>query len=188
MIKRQVVILALFVMLIGGCVMRGKGKPDKSCAPMEESEVAQEPQLNIRFIYNMCNDVARMKHFYSDLVGLKEIVYDSTYGWLVYQSEGFQMMFLKAELELPVAAEFAWQPGSGKGTLDAPSWGIAVPEDRFPEVYLRLKEAGVSMLEPEPQWRQACYWGLSVLDPMGNTVEIYTEPGEKPESTEWPAE
>jgi hypothetical protein len=30
------------------------------------------------------------------------------------------------------------------------------------------------------------YWGFTAMDPMGNTVEIYTIPAEKPETTTWP--
>ncbi len=36
-----------------------------------------------------------------------------------------------------------------------------------------------------PTWRQASYWGFTVLDPAGNTVEIYCAVKEKPANNEW---
>jgi len=41
------------------------------------------------------------------------------------------------------------------------------------------------MFNEEPEWRVDNYWGLTVKDPMGNTVEVYTIPKQKPESTTW---
>jgi hypothetical protein len=37
-----------------------------------------------------------------------------------------------------------------------------------------------------PTWRQASYWGWTVRDPAGNTVEVYWHPKEKPGEGETP--
>ena len=157
-------------------------------ATTEEKKVPKTPKINIRFLYIMCNDVAAMRHFYTDLIGLKEVAFkdDEEWGWLAYQCEGFQMMFMRAEKKLPVIEEWTWQPGYGGGPREGTSWGIEIPDEMFSTVVDRLRDAGVKALTDKPQWRQESYWGFSVMDPMGNTVEVYTEPKEKPESTEWP--
>jgi catechol 2,3-dioxygenase-like lactoylglutathione lyase family enzyme len=144
----------------------------------------------VKFIYNMCNDLEAMRTFYTDLVGLEQGSFrnDEEWGWLVYKSEGFEMMFFRAEKEISVRQEWACQPGYEGGTLEVTSWSIRIPEDAFPEVVSRVKSAGVRCLAEKPEWRQDCYWGFTAMDPMGNTVELYTEPKERPASTEWPSE
>jgi hypothetical protein len=49
-----------------------------------------------------------------------------------------------------------------------------MPEAEFADCYLRLREAGVRAFNEKPEWRRNSYWGYSVMDPMGNTVEVYT--------------
>lgn len=154
----------------------------------EEKKATEKPEINIRFIFNMCNDVESMRHFYTDLIGLKQGSFrnDKEWGWLVYKSEGFEMMFFRADKQLPVLREWAVQPGYEGGTLETTSWGIHIPEEMFGVVVGRLNSAGVKTFKDRAEWRQDSYWGFSVMDPMGNTVELYTEPKEKPASTEWP--
>lgn len=146
-----------------------------------------KPALNIRFIYSMCNDLEAVRHFYTELVGLEQGSFrdDEEWGWLVYESEGFEMMFFRADKELPVLKDWASQPGYEGGTLEVTSWSIHVPEEMFPAVVERLRSAGVKYFTKNPEWRQDCYWGFTVMDPMGNTVELYTQPKERPKSTEW---
>lgn len=86
---------------------------------------------------------------------------------------------------MPVIADFIWQPGDGTGTLDGISWAVEIPWEKFTETVKKLKEAGVRSMTENPEWRQDSYWGFSVMDPMGNTVEVYSTPPVKPEPTEW---
>ncbi len=152
-----------------------------------DSEKKKSPLINIRFIYNMCNDLEAMRHFYTDLVGLEQGSFrnDEEWGWLVYRSEGFEMMFFRASEKLTLHEKWASQPGYEGGTLEVTSWSIHIPENVFAEVVSRLTSAGVKSLNKKPDWRQDCYWGFTCMDPMGNTVELYTEPAERPASTEW---
>jgi len=153
-----------------------------------ESKDSGKRHAQMKFIYNMCNDLEAMRIFYTDLVGLEQGSFrnDEEWGWLVYRNEGFEMMFFRAEKEIPVQDEWASQPGYEGGSLEAVSWSICVTEESFPIVVERLKSAGARCLKERPEWRQDCYWGFSVMDPMGNTVELYTQPKERPRSTEWP--
>jgi catechol 2,3-dioxygenase-like lactoylglutathione lyase family enzyme len=152
------------------------------------SDAHDLPTVTVRFVFNVCNDIAATRRFYVELLGMREGSYMDTpeFGWLAVQCEGFQMMWFRADEEQPVPKEFTMQPGWEGGTLEGTSWAVGIPEDKFPEVYEKLREAGAPMLRAEPEWRQDSYWGLSVLDPMGVTVEVYTSPKERPESTEWP--
>lgn len=142
----------------------------------------------VRFVFHVCNDVAAMRRFYVELLGLGEAHFMDTeeHAWLSVDCGGWQMMWFRADEEQPVPTEFAMQPGWRGGTVEATSWGVGIPKERFAEVLAALTRAGVPMFKPEPEWRQDSYWGLSVRDPMGVTVEVYSTPAEKPESTTWP--
>ena len=96
------------------------------------------------------------------------------------------MMFFRSDEKLPVETKFSFQPGWEGGELDKISWAIEIPEDKFKEVYEKLKaDKSVKFFKDKPDWRQESYWGISVLDPMGYTTEVYNSPKNKPESTTW---
>ncbi|MCX6645250.1 MAG: VOC family protein [bacterium] len=145
------------------------------------------PRVNIRFLFAMCNDIPAMRKFYSDLLGMQEVSYmnDEGFGWLCYQCEGFQFMFFRTHGRIPLIENWTWQPGYEGGGFDALSWAVEIPETEFADYYRRLKDAGVKAFSEKPEWRQGSYWGYSVMDPMGNTVEVYTSPKVKPDSDEW---
>jgi catechol 2,3-dioxygenase-like lactoylglutathione lyase family enzyme len=146
-----------------------------------------QPNISIRFIYSFCNDVRSIRHFYTDLIGLKEVSFKDTdeWGWVVYQSEGFQFMFFRAENQIPIIKDWTLQPGYEGGTRAGISWSILIPEEFFPETVKRLIDDGVKNLKGKPEWCQDSYWGFAVMDPMGNTCEIYCEPKTRPQTTEW---
>ena len=141
----------------------------------------------IRFLYLMCNDVAAVKAFYVDLLGMTAGGFADTkeFGWLCLKCDGFEAMFFRADAKLPVADTFASQPGWQGGTLEVPSWSVLVAEDAFPGIVAKLKAAGAPRFRETPQWCQDSYWGFPVRDPMGNTVEVYTSPKARPASTTW---
>ncbi len=154
----------------------------------EGSDMTDEnntPNVNVRFIFNYCNDPAAMRVFYSEIIGLKEAAFDEEQGYLVYQCEGFQMVFFRAENELTPLEDWADQPGYKEGTFEVTSWAVEVPEGDFAETVERILDSGAAVLKDAPEWRMDNYWGFTVMDPMGTTVEIYTIPAEKPETTTW---
>jgi catechol 2,3-dioxygenase-like lactoylglutathione lyase family enzyme len=152
-------------------------------------EVAEKkiPKINVRFIFSMCNDIDAMRHFYTDLLEMEEQAYYSTeeFGYLSYPCEGVYLMFFYSGQDAPVFEEWAWQPGYEGGNLHVTSWAIEIPEADFSASVKRLKDAGVKIFSENPEWRQDSYWGFSVADPQGNTIEVYTSPKEKPASIEW---
>lgn len=146
------------------------------------------PQVNVRFVYNFCNDLGAMRRFYTELLGLDEAAYSEEHRYLCYQSEGFQFMFFRGESEAATVKEWAVQPGGGSGTAEVTSWSVEVPEADFGATVQRLLEAGVPVQGDlkAPDWRQGCYWGITVMDPAGITIEVYSAPKERPASTTWP--
>jgi catechol 2,3-dioxygenase-like lactoylglutathione lyase family enzyme len=140
------------------------------------------PRARFRFVFNVCNDVAAMRRFYVDILGFEEEAYMDTpeFAYLSVRSDDWEAMWFRADARLPVATEFASQPGWEGGTVEATSWAVWVPEERFGAVREALAAAGASFYHSEPAWRQDSYWGLSVLDPMGVTIELYTVPAERP--------
>ncbi|MCK6480721.1 MAG: VOC family protein [Planctomycetes bacterium] len=146
------------------------------------------PPARFRYHFNSCNDLGAMRRFYVELLGMRERSFrDGPDGaWLSVDGGGFEVMWFRSAAGLPVPAAFASQPGWEGGTAEASSWGLAIPEERFAGVWRSLRDAGVPLFRPVPEWRQDSYWGLSVLDPMGVTVEVYCAPRERPATTEWP--
>lgn len=135
-----------------------------------------------RFIFNVCNDVAAMRRFYVELLGLEEAAFMDTpeFAYLSVEAGGFEVMWFRADDELPAPTEFACQPGWEGGTLETTSWAVFIPEERFETVRQALLSAGVPLFEQEPAWRQDSYLAVSALDPMGVTVEVYTVPSSPP--------
>ena len=147
------------------------------------------PTVNIRFLHVPCSDVGAMKDFYADHLGMEVSTYrdDEQFAWCVLQSEGLQLMFHR-HADVPAGpAGFAWQPGDGAGNRMVMSIGLSVPETDFRAAIDALREAGTEAATPEPTWRQDSYWGWTVRDPGGNTVEVYCSVAERPESTTWVA-
>jgi catechol 2,3-dioxygenase-like lactoylglutathione lyase family enzyme len=149
----------------------------------------QQPAVSIKYIYVYVNEIDAMRHFYTDLVGLDEGAYrnDEKWGWLTYNCGSLEFMCFRAVRPLPVPEEFAAQPGWEGGQLPSISWSVSVPEAQFTEAVQRLKSDGVKSFAEQPFWAQDSYWSFPVLDPMGNTVELFCEVKERPASTEWPA-
>lgn len=148
----------------------------------------EKPAARLGMVFSYCNDLEAMRRFYTDLIGMAQRGYSAEYGFLTYTFAGGEMMFFASDEELPVNTEWGDQPGYQGGTLKVTSWAIDVPESLFPEVIKRLNQAGVKSHTDDPEWRFESYWGINVMDPMGNTVELYSIPAEKPASPTWSGE
>lgn len=139
----------------------------------------------IGFVYMMCNEIEAIRYFYTDLLGFKELGHKEG-AYVMYVSQGLQVIWFRAYEPAPVLSDFAMQPGWQGGKLEVTSFSLQVPPAAFAATVERLRAAGVPAFAPLPEWRQDSYWGYPVLDPMGNTIEVYSTPAEKPDSTEWP--
>jgi catechol 2,3-dioxygenase-like lactoylglutathione lyase family enzyme len=145
-----------------------------------------EPKISIRYLFNHTADLEATRAFYTEMIGLKETAFEAEWGFLCYQCEGFELMFFRAENGRPAEpGGWASQPGYQGGSIEAISWAIGVPEELFRDVVNRLKAAEQKAFAPDPEWRQNSYWGYTVMDPNGITVEVFSAPAKPPASTEW---
>lgn len=131
----------------------------------------QEPaKFRIQTLFYWCNDVAPMRHFYTELLGFEETYYksDDEVGWLNYHIDGVDVVFMRGSEPLPIQSKWAKQPGYQGGQAEVSSWIIAVPPEQFDSVIARLQDAGVPSYQVSPSNNQ-----FFVQDPMGTTVEIY---------------
>jgi len=145
----------------------------------------------LAFVYNYVRDLAAVRRFYTELVGLPEKAYDERYGYLCYKTGALEFMFFRAEGDVPPppgGGEWALQPGYDGGRAAVTSWSILVAAEAYAATVARLKAANVPRWRDAPDWRVDSYWGFTVRDPAGNTVEVYVIPAAKPASTAWPAE
>lgn len=189
---KKTTLLVLAIILAAGCC------PFRKCTkevPMpEETQIQPEvetPRVNLKFMFSVCNDVDAMRNFYTDLLGMQENAYykaeDGSFGYLSYMSVGgIEIDFFYIGKEAPPLTEWAWQPGYEGGSIPVTSWAIEIPADDYKATIKRLQDAGVKAFTENPEWRLDSYWGFSVMDPQGNTIEVYTMPKTKPASPEWP--
>jgi hypothetical protein len=93
---------------------------------MADEKKPDAPTINIRFLFNFCNDVEAVRRFYTDLLGMKQGSFknEKEWGWVVYRSQGLELMFLRADEKdkLPIPEGFAAQPGWAGGTRVVTSW------------------------------------------------------------------
>ncbi|MDD4664150.1 MAG: VOC family protein [Caldisericia bacterium] len=140
--------------------------------------MSEPKKANLKFLYLLANDLKALRHFYSDLLNMQENSYyeDEQFGWLSYHADGIEMDWFRTEKPLPVIEEWAMQPGYPGGTKEVISWSIEIDEGVFPDLIEKIKLEKIPVFQEKPEFRQDSYWGFSVKDPMGNTVELYYVP------------
>lgn len=136
----------------------------------------QQGKPAIKFFYIYANDLEKMRDFYTGILGLPELscVIDPDFGWINYNMGGFEFMIFKTDKQIPVLSQWQGQPGYPGGTGYLPSWSVFIDNTCFESVVQKCKHAKLKTFSEVPEWRQDSYWGFTVADPMGNTVELYT--------------
>jgi len=129
------------------------------------------PHYSTLFIY--VNDINDMRDFYTDIIGMEETFFDNDRGWLTYDSNGLQLVMIRAAAPLPVNEDWAKCPGyADSGEAEIPSWVLTIPDIRFDVVIQHLKDGKAPLLgdiqEPQPGHRQ-----VMTRDPMGTNIEVY---------------
>jgi hypothetical protein len=104
-------------------------------------------QIRLHTVFRWCNDVAAMREFYSDLLGLQESFYrnDDEHGWLTYQA-GTQLVFMRGTNPIHAVSGWAKQPGYGGGEAEIDSWLITYSKAAFEMVKERIEASGVVQL------------------------------------------
>ncbi len=136
----------------------------------------------VRFLYVPANDLATMRDFYTDRIGLKEIYFQAGEA-LGYDCDGFQFTVLAAAGVAQIG-DWATQPGWRGETSPLISWSIELGEDEFQNAVELTLAAGDKSLNAVPQW--VGYWSYPVKDPMGNTVELAWPDETSGQTAQWP--
>ena len=127
-------------------------------------------QIRVHTLFRWCNDVAALRHFYSEILQLNETFYrdDEKYGWLTYQVDSVQLVFMRATNPLPLLPDWAKQPGYAGGSAEVDSLLLVVDDAAALQTFVdRLQTANIPMNDGIDASRQCV-----VRDPMGWTVEI----------------
>lgn len=126
--------------------------------------------MNLNTNFDWCNDIAAMREFYTDILGLKETFYNAEHGWLTYQVGPTMLAFMTAPEPVSVASEWAVTPTIGMGTAHVTSWVIELSVDEFQSRLDRIRAAGIVMhLLPDSLQARVMF----VRDPMGKTIELF---------------
>lgn len=130
---------------------------------------------SVRFLYLYCNNLAAVRHFYTDLLQMKETFFAAGEA-LAYSCDHLQFTVFQTDQKLPVTKDWAMQPGWEGGTQTRVSWSVECNEEAFKTAFTRLKEEGIASFHDSPKW--VGYWSYPVRDPMGHTVELTCPDGE----------
>jgi hypothetical protein len=144
---------------------------------MHQSKITDTEQSNTMklvspFIFNICNDVDKMRFFYTELLGFQELGYKKG-AFVDYKFKETTIMFSAKEDIFSDMKSYSDRHQNGSEPI---SWSIEVEEDLFPELLNKLCKSGVKTLQKVPAWNHDGFWSFSVLDPMGNNIQIYMEP------------
>lgn len=131
----------------------------------------------IHTLFQWCNDVSQMREFYSDVLGLGETYFlnDDKHGWLTYEVEGLQLVFMRGSKPLPVESVWARQPGWIEGTAETASLLLQVSVADFHSVVERARARNVKIFDQEPRTVTGQQLSHFMMDPMGITIELYCE-------------
>ena len=140
------------------------------------------PKAHLKFLFLMANDLQQIEQFYKTLSVTSEGEIENGY---LCVNLGISIIYFKADYDIALIKEFAWQPGYEAASGNLTSWSLEYPEAGFKAAYSNLKKSKYNLLKPKPEWRRDSYWGLTVQDPMGNTMELYCLPAAKPNDTDW---
>lgn len=145
-------------------------------------------ETKFHFIYIPVKDVSAMREFYTGLIGIEDASYTETEnnGSLIYKFDGMHIVFYRAKQDLPQDIKWAWHYGWDGGEAEQICWSVYIEESRFADIIAKALKAEVEAHAEKPDWRMDCYWGFNVKDPMGYTVELYTQPDVRPDNAEWP--
>ncbi len=140
----------------------------------------------VNTIFSWCNDVARMRHFYSEVLGLHETYFDAGPGWLTYDCSGVQLVFIRGSKPVPQVEGWARQPSWREGTAEVASLVLQLPLHAFQTAIARAQHAGSSVeLHPTGvSGTSSTTLQAFLRDPMGTTIEIYCEAGKEQQQSQ----
>ena len=136
----------------------------------------------VKFIYLFCNDLAAMRHFYTNLLGLHEIYFSDGQS-VAYDCDGLQFTIMFDPDVKAASNGWGWQPGWQEGQNRVVSWSVVLVDEVFKTAVTKLTLSGIDAFYDKPQWKG--YWSFPVKDPMGNTTEIVWPLQPEPTNKVW---
>ncbi len=133
--------------------------------------------LHLNTIFRWCNDVEKMRQFYTECLGLNETYFknDHEHGWLTYQLSEVQLVFTRSDEPLSESNLFAKNPAYRDGETHETSWVIEVEPVDFKPIVEKIKQNGYPIYNDGPYSNRPGHLQMIVRDPMGMTVELYTQ-------------
>ncbi|MHA2032233.1 MAG: VOC family protein [Candidatus Kariarchaeaceae archaeon] len=134
--------------------------------------------IHINDLFIWCNNVDEMKMFYSELIGLNEVWYDpepkTGPPYIVYKLGNNQSLhFIGRSNKIEVNQNWSYQPSSEiESGIEKFSWTLELSKYLLEEIVQRLGENQIQTFQKEITTRSG-YSAISVLDPMGNTIDLY---------------
>jgi catechol 2,3-dioxygenase-like lactoylglutathione lyase family enzyme len=120
------------------------------------------------FTYMFCNNLERMKWFYTEILHLN-LIWESTTS-IAFKIGQHQLSIDFHEDFDPLTPAFSIQPGWEGGTVPRIGWSIECDKENFNEIVRSVIHHGITSYFNEPEWKG--YWSFPILDPMNNTIEI----------------
>ncbi|MGG0719578.1 VOC family protein [Robertmurraya massiliosenegalensis] len=120
------------------------------------------------FTYIFCNDLAKMKWFYTEILHL-DLIWDST-NTLAFKIGDHQLSIDFHEYYTPFASGFSIQPGWQGGTEPRISWSLECDKEDFIQIVHSATRHEIPTYYHIPKWNG--YWSFPILDPMNHTIEI----------------
>ena len=134
--------------------------------------------VHINDLFMWCNDVNKTREFYSNILGLIEGWYDpnpkSGPPYIVYKMSNNQSLhFLQRSLNSKSDTNWSYQPSSTiSNGLQKFSWTLEVSKSKAEEIQNRIKQNSIKSFQGSIETRSG-YSALTILDPMGNTIDLY---------------
>lgn len=142
------------------------------------------PEIQLDFIFRLCRDITIIHDFYTKIIGLTPKTYSAEHGWLQFDFLGVSLVFTTGD-QVQKHTNFAIQPGHDRGEIEVTSFAIKFSEVEFEKLWEKIENSSCQIQPEKPEWRMDSYWGFTIMDPMGVSLELYSTPKKKPDNTEW---
>lgn len=120
------------------------------------------------FTYLFCNDLEKMKWFYSEVLYL-ELIWDLEDS-IAYKIGDHQLSITLDKSVQNLSKDFAIQPGWEGGTVPRTGWSLECDKKDFKVIIESILSLEITRYYNKPKWNG--YWSFPILDPMNNTIEI----------------
>ncbi len=154
--------------------------------PMSAPQAAPSPVKEMS-VTLWCNDLTGMRRFYIQEMGLQETWFHDAvdFGMVCCKGSGFGLMIHRSPEPMETGVIWNAVAADGRGNR-RPALSFSYrDEGAYRALVARLKRSGAKSATQNPIWFDNSFWQFYVMDPMGNTLELFWTPTNPPPSTEW---